>query len=126
VGIFSERHHLLDRHPVLTVTGDPHDIVTELSGVGPGHSNILPARPSGQANSDVTCSCSRPSRQKLTALNRSYQDVHLRMFTHQMLTAHNCRITIHMRISTNSLREFPLVAVDVDVDTVLHGCPPLG
>ena len=53
---------LLDRHPVLAVTGDPHDILTELSGVGPGHSNILPARPPGQANSDVTCSCSRPNK----------------------------------------------------------------
>ena len=53
---------LLDRHPVLTVAGDPDNIVTELSGVRPGHNNILPASPPGQAISDFTCSCSRPGR----------------------------------------------------------------
>ena len=51
---------LLDRHTVLAVAGDPHNIVTKLSGVGPWHNNILPARPPGQAISDVTCSCSTP------------------------------------------------------------------
>ncbi|BCP08047.1 hypothetical protein MINTM020_01450 [Mycobacterium paraintracellulare] len=37
---------LLDRHPVITVAGHTHDIVAELTGVGPGHTDILPARPS--------------------------------------------------------------------------------
>ena len=34
---------LLDRHPSSRLQGNPHDIVTELFGVRPGHSNILPA-----------------------------------------------------------------------------------
>lgn len=53
---------LLDRHTVIAVASDPHDIVAELAGVRPGHKDILPARPCGQANSDVTYSCSRPKR----------------------------------------------------------------
>src|ERR1051326_8442710 len=34
---------LLDRHPRLTVAGNPNHIVTELARVGLGHSDILPA-----------------------------------------------------------------------------------
>jgi hypothetical protein len=34
---------LLEHHTVLANTGDPDNIVTELSGIGPGHSDILPA-----------------------------------------------------------------------------------
>src|SRR6185436_8879095 len=37
---------LLDRHTVFAVAGDPYDIVAELTGVRPGHKDILPARPS--------------------------------------------------------------------------------
>ena len=37
---------LLDRHTVIVVTSHPHNIVTELSGVRPGHKDILPAHPS--------------------------------------------------------------------------------
>jgi len=40
--------------------GYPHDVLTELLGKGLRHSNILPARPTGQAISDVTRRCSRP------------------------------------------------------------------
>ena len=36
---------LLDRDPVITIAGDPHDVVTRLSGIGPGHNDILSARP---------------------------------------------------------------------------------
>ena len=39
---------LLDRHAGLAVTGDPHDIVAELPGVGLGHSDILPAHHHGK------------------------------------------------------------------------------
>jgi hypothetical protein len=38
---------LLDRHTVITAANNPDDVVTELSGVGLGHRNILPAGPSG-------------------------------------------------------------------------------
>ncbi len=39
---------LLDRHPpVIAVASHPHDIVTELSGIRPGHRNILPAHTGG-------------------------------------------------------------------------------
>ena len=51
---------LLDRHPVFTVAGDPNNVVTELLGIRPCHSDILPARPPGQAISGVTYPCSRP------------------------------------------------------------------
>ena len=51
---------LLDRHTRLTTTGDTNDIVTELSGIRLRHNNILPARPPGQADSDVNNQCSRP------------------------------------------------------------------
>jgi ferredoxin len=51
---------LLDGHTIIAVTSNPHDIVAELTGLGPGHTDILSAHPSGQANSDVTYSCSRP------------------------------------------------------------------
>jgi len=37
---------LLDRHTVITVAGNPHDVVAELTGVGPGHNDILSAHPS--------------------------------------------------------------------------------
>ncbi|MFE6616690.1 hypothetical protein [Amycolatopsis sp. NPDC057786] len=33
---------LLDRHTRLAVSGNPDDVLTELTGVGLGHSNILP------------------------------------------------------------------------------------
>ncbi|BEK85809.1 hypothetical protein NSK11_contig00178-0012 [Nocardia seriolae] len=36
---------LLQRHPGITVASYPDDIVTELTGIGLGHSDILPARP---------------------------------------------------------------------------------
>ena len=39
---------LLNRHARFTVTSDPHDIVAELTGIGLGHSNILPARRHGK------------------------------------------------------------------------------
>ncbi|BCK56256.1 hypothetical protein [Nocardia wallacei] len=39
---------LLQRHPVLTVTGNPDHIVTELLRVRLGHVNILPGPPSGK------------------------------------------------------------------------------
>ncbi|MBB5874641.1 hypothetical protein F4553_008075 [Allocatelliglobosispora scoriae] len=39
---------LLNRHAGITVLRDPHDIVTELTGVGLGHSDILPACPQGK------------------------------------------------------------------------------
>ncbi len=39
---------LLDRHTGIAVTGDPHDVIAELSGVGLGHSGILPTRPQGK------------------------------------------------------------------------------
>ncbi|MFC9628310.1 hypothetical protein ACFTY8_03270 [Streptomyces mirabilis] len=40
---------------------DPHDILAELFRIRLGHSDILPTRPTGQASSDVTRSCGRPS-----------------------------------------------------------------
>jgi hypothetical protein len=39
---------VLDRDSRFTVAGDPHHIVTELAGVGLGHSDILPARHLGK------------------------------------------------------------------------------
>lgn len=47
-------------HTRLTGSGDPNHVVAELLGVRLGHSNILPARPTGQANSDVSYPCSSP------------------------------------------------------------------
>ncbi len=38
---------LLDRHTVFTVAGHTNNVAAELTGVGPGHSDILPARPHG-------------------------------------------------------------------------------
>src|SRR5690606_33184617 len=52
---------LPDRHSGLAVTRDAHDVISELGGIGLGHSNILPGRPPGQARSDVTYSCSSPT-----------------------------------------------------------------
>ena len=45
---------LLDRHPALTVTGDPRDIVMQLlSRVRPRYANIsFQPTPQGQADSD--------------------------------------------------------------------------
>jgi hypothetical protein len=37
---------LFDRHPVVAVAGDPHDVFAELSGIGPGHFDVLSAHPS--------------------------------------------------------------------------------
>ncbi|QIV85338.1 hypothetical protein EXE63_15195 [Mycolicibacterium frederiksbergense] len=37
---------LFDRHTVIAVAGHADDIVTELTGVRPGHTDILPAHPS--------------------------------------------------------------------------------
>ncbi len=51
---------LLDRHAGLAVPCDTDHVITELTRVRLGHSNILPAHPAGQANSDVTYPCSRP------------------------------------------------------------------
>ncbi len=53
--------NLLERHTVIAITGDPHNVVTELTGIRPSHSDILPAAHQGQAISGVTYSCSRPS-----------------------------------------------------------------
>jgi hypothetical protein len=36
---------LLDRYAAIAVMGDPHDIITELTGLRPRHSDILPASP---------------------------------------------------------------------------------
>ncbi|GAA2451316.1 hypothetical protein GCM10010388_45910 [Streptomyces mauvecolor] len=52
--------HLLDRHARAAVPRDPHDVLAELFRIRLGHSDILPTRPTGQASSDVTRSCSRP------------------------------------------------------------------
>lgn len=35
----------LDRHTILTVASDPHDVLAELPRIRPGHGDILPARP---------------------------------------------------------------------------------
>ncbi|MGJ6127251.1 transposase [Mycolicibacterium sp. Y3] len=40
------RGDLLDRHAIIAVAGDPHDVVAELTGVRPRHTDILPAHPS--------------------------------------------------------------------------------
>ncbi|MFJ3630896.1 hypothetical protein [Streptomyces sp. NPDC090112] len=53
--------HLLDRHTWGAVSRDPHDVLAELFRIGLGHSDILPTCPTGQASSDVTRSCGRPS-----------------------------------------------------------------
>lgn len=53
---------LLDRDSGLAVLSDAHDVVTEFTRVGLGHSNILPGPPRGQARSHVTYSCSSPVR----------------------------------------------------------------
>lgn len=52
--------HLLDRHTRTAIPRDPHDVLAELFRIGLGHSDILPTRPTGQASSDVTRSCSSP------------------------------------------------------------------
>ena len=52
---------LLDRHPVITVASDPHDVVAELLGYGLGTVTSFQPAHHGQANSDVTYSCSRPT-----------------------------------------------------------------
>src|SRR5690349_24393153 len=44
---------LPDRHPVLAIAGDPHNVVAELLGIGPCHGDILPARPPWA--SDLRC-----------------------------------------------------------------------
>jgi hypothetical protein len=36
---------LLEGHAIVTVAGDPHDVVTELAWIRPGHNDILPAHP---------------------------------------------------------------------------------
>jgi hypothetical protein len=38
--------HLLDRDTVITVGGNSNNLVEELSGIGPGHTDILSAHPS--------------------------------------------------------------------------------
>jgi hypothetical protein len=45
---------LLECHPVLTTAGDPHDIVAELLGIGPCHSDILSAHPTWASELGVT------------------------------------------------------------------------
>ncbi|BCP14251.1 hypothetical protein MINTM021_11600 [Mycobacterium paraintracellulare] len=52
--------YLLDRHTVLTIAGDPHDIVTELLGIRPCHGDILSAHPVRASELSVTYTCSRP------------------------------------------------------------------
>jgi hypothetical protein len=52
--------HLLDRHTRTAVPRAPHKVLAELLRIRLGHSDILPARPTGQASSDVTRSCDRP------------------------------------------------------------------
>jgi hypothetical protein len=55
---------LLDRHPVFTVAGDPNNVVTELLGIRPCHSDILPARPPWA--SDLRCHLSVQQTQNCT------------------------------------------------------------
>lgn len=45
---------LLERHTGIASASDPDDIVTELSGIGLGHVDILSGPPHGQARSGVT------------------------------------------------------------------------
>ncbi|VBA44395.1 hypothetical protein LAUMK136_05609 [Mycobacterium attenuatum] len=45
-------------HAIVAVAGHAYDVVAKLVGIRPGHKDIPPARPSGQANSDVTYPCS--------------------------------------------------------------------
>lgn len=58
---------LLDGHSGFATTRDAHDIVTELARIRLGHNEILPGRPPGQPNSDVTYRCGRP----ISTLERS-------------------------------------------------------
>jgi hypothetical protein len=46
-GSVPEVGDLLKGDVVITVTSDPNDIVTELSRIGLGHVDVLPAHPSG-------------------------------------------------------------------------------
>jgi len=45
---------LLERDAAFTAAGDADRVVSELFGIGLGHSNIVPGRPEEQARSDVT------------------------------------------------------------------------
>jgi hypothetical protein len=38
---------LLDRDAVISIACDPNNVVTELTGIRPGHNDILPAHPTG-------------------------------------------------------------------------------
>jgi len=53
---------LLKRNVLVAAASDPHDIVAELTGIGPGHSKHPSSSPSGQAMSNVTATRSRPIR----------------------------------------------------------------
>lgn len=52
---------LLDGHTGLAVTGDPHDIVAELLGIGLGHSDILPAHHHGKPTQMSPISAADPN-----------------------------------------------------------------
>ena len=54
--------NLIECHTRLTATRDAAYIITELSGIRPTHDNIRSGRTTGQANSDITQPCSRPTR----------------------------------------------------------------
>ncbi|MBB5866629.1 tetratricopeptide (TPR) repeat protein [Allocatelliglobosispora scoriae] len=82
---------LLNRHAGITVLRDPHDIVTELTGVGLGHSDILPACPQG-----------KPSRMSpIGAADPEYLDSGPRAVFHgsyQRLSARDARILRYLSL----------------------------
>jgi hypothetical protein len=41
---------LPDRHPAITITSNPNNVVIDVSGIRLGYDDILPAHPTGQAN----------------------------------------------------------------------------
>jgi hypothetical protein len=51
----------LERRSRTALTGNPHDVVPELTGIGLGHDDILPGPPK-QARSVVTPTRGRPVR----------------------------------------------------------------
>ncbi|GHJ08766.1 hypothetical protein TPA0907_31330 [Micromonospora humidisoli] len=52
---------LLDGHARVTVTGHPHDVIAELTRVGLGHSNILPAHRQGKPSQMSPIGAADPS-----------------------------------------------------------------
>lgn len=57
---------LVERGLRVPAPGDTNHVVTELAGVGLGHSDILSSLPIGQARSVVTYPCSSPKIGPLT------------------------------------------------------------